>query len=172
MTWIAGENPWEFASNAIPGDDRRAQRCSLAKIAVGKPDTFIYMDSNLDDDRRAYANRTLSMRGGHVFSVLRSEPLRRSCINFEKGIFLAKRGNSFVIAGKPCVFFTLLHASLQGISLQRLTVKKRTALTGFAWRMMAAAVNFSYDSAAILLIITRILLSNNVITIGYIRLRK
>ena len=51
-TWIAGEDRREFASKATPDDDRWAQRCSLAKIAVGKPGTFIYMDSNLDDLRQ------------------------------------------------------------------------------------------------------------------------
>ena len=30
-----------------PGYDRRARRLTLATIAVGKPGTFIYMDSNL-----------------------------------------------------------------------------------------------------------------------------
>ena len=49
---IAGEYRREFVSKATPDDDRRAQRSSLAKIAVGKPGTFIYMDNNIDDDRR------------------------------------------------------------------------------------------------------------------------
>ena len=40
-------NRREFALKATPDDDRRSQRCSLTKIAVGKPGTFIYMDSNL-----------------------------------------------------------------------------------------------------------------------------
>ena len=49
---MAGEDRREFASKANPDDDRRGRRCSLAKIAVGKPGTFIYMDSNLDDLRQ------------------------------------------------------------------------------------------------------------------------
>ena len=54
-------NHREFASKATPDDDRRARQCSLANIAIGKPGTFFYVDSNpddlrqrrlLDDDRR------------------------------------------------------------------------------------------------------------------------
>ena len=63
----------EFASKATPDDDRRAQRCSLAKIAVGKPGTFIYMDSNLDDDRRTQTAALVSARchlaGCHTVSL-------------------------------------------------------------------------------------------------------
>ena len=50
--WIAGADRREFASKATLDDNRRAQRCSLAKIAVGKPGTFIYMDRNLASEDR------------------------------------------------------------------------------------------------------------------------